>query len=265
MTVRNDPAEKPKKKSLTRHPRGVSMLKDFGLTENEALVYTYLLERGVEIGGSKIAIGAGLHRQYVYLSMEKLIESGLVETVDHGKQKKYKAVAPNQIEKIAKRKIVEAEDIVRELNTFSAVGNEQDFEILQGDRAIQRYEMEYAERADVGGEEYIIGGSSKGFEITMGDLLDEYIDIKNKKQMRVLYIGGTGGEETERYKDQKYFEPRFLRGLPQKITHMCIRQEEVLFFSFLNPPLLYVLKSKTVMEDYKNFFMMLWNMAEEKV
>ncbi len=262
MTVENQADINSKKKALLKHPRGVSMLKEFGLTENEALVYTYLLERGIEVGGSKIAIGTGIHRQYVYLSMEKLIEVGLVEAVAHGKQKKYKAVAPNQIEKIAKRKIVQAEDIVRELNTFSAVGNEQDFEILQGDRAIQRYEMTYAERAGAGDEEYIIGGNSKGFERTMGDLLDEYIGMKDQKQMKVFYIGG-GGEETDRYKEQKSFKVRFLPGLPQKVTHMCIRQDEVVFFSFLNPPLLYALKSKAVVEDYKNFFMMLWNMAKK--
>lgn len=251
-------------KNTSRHPRGISMLKDFGLTENEALVYTYLLERGIEVGGSKIALGTGIHRQYVYLSMDKLIETGLVETVAHGKQNKYRAIAPSQIEKIAKRKIVEAEDIVRELNTFSTVDNEQDFEVLRGAQAIQRYEMEYAQKASVGAKEYVIGGNSKGFETTMGDLLEDYIDIKNKKQMKVFYIGDTDGEETRRYKEQKYFEPRFLNGLPQKVTHMSVRDDEVLFFSFLNPPLLYALKSKAVAEDYKNFFMMLWNMAGEK-
>lgn len=261
MTDEKQVGKENKKKVPLKHERSVALLEDFGLTENEALVYTYLLERGTEAGGSKIAFGAGIHRQYVYISMSKLVELSLVETISHGKQKKYKAVAPSQIEKIAKRKIVEAEDIVRELNTFSAVGNEQDFEILQGERAIQRYEMAYVEKADEGDAEYIIGGNSKGFEHTMGDLLGEYIGIKNRKQMKVFYIGGGGGE-TQRYKDENYFQARLLPGLPQKITHMCIRQEEVVFFSFLNPPLLYVLKSKAVMEDYKNFFMMLWNMAK---
>lgn len=263
MTVRNAQKNNPKQKALFRHPRGVSMLKEFGLTENEALVYTYLLERGVEVGGSKIALGAGLHRQYVYLSMEKLIEAGLVEAAAHGKQKKYKAVAPNQIEKIVKRKIVEAENIVRELNTFSAVGNEQDFEILQGVRAIQRHEMDYAERAKHGDEEFIIGSNTQGFENVMGELLDEYTEIKDRKEMKIYYIGG-GGQETARYKTQKSFIPRVLPGLSQKVANMAIRGDEVLFYSFLTPPVLYVLKAKAVAEDYKNFFMLLWNMAGTK-
>jgi hypothetical protein len=40
--------------------RAQKMLHSFGLSENESKVYVYLLERGGEIGGSKIAIGAGL-------------------------------------------------------------------------------------------------------------------------------------------------------------------------------------------------------------
>jgi predicted DNA-binding transcriptional regulator len=244
----------------TTHPRGVEMLKSFGLTQNEALIYTYLLERGVEVGTSKIAQGTGLHRQYVYISMGKLIESGLVESVPYGKQSKYKATPPAHIEKIARRKTVEAEDIVRELNTFSAVGNEQDFEIIQGKEAIQRYEMDYVLRAEPGSEEYIIGGNSKGFELTMEDLLDEYTSIKDTKEMKVYYIGGEG-YETERYKNQKSFIFRLLPRLPQRVTHMLIRQDKVLFYSFLNPPLLYALRSKEVVADYKNFFTMLWDIA----
>lgn len=244
-----------------KHARGVAMLESFGLTRNEALIYTYLLERGVEAGASKIALGTRLHRQYVYLAMEQLLMLGLVEALPHGKQKRYKAAAPGQIEKISQRKAVEAEDIVRELNTFSAIGNEQDFEVLQGTAAIQHYEMRYAERAEDGDEEYIIGGDAKGFEEAMGDVLDEYTEIKDRKHMHVLYVGGDS-VETKRYEAQASFSARMLPGFPQGQTHMVIRRDSVVFFSFLKPPLAYVIKLPTVAADYKRFFMMLWNTAK---
>ena len=44
-------------------------LESFGLSENEARVYLYLLERGAEVGGSKVAFGSDLHRQYVYTAL----------------------------------------------------------------------------------------------------------------------------------------------------------------------------------------------------
>jgi len=54
-----------------------------------------------------------------------------------------------------------------------------------------------------------------------------------------------------------------MKDLPQGVTHMVIRKDLVLFYSFLTPPLVYVIKSETVAENYKQFFMMLWNMAEK--
>ena len=50
--------------------------------------------------------------------------------------------------------------------------------------------------------------------------------------------------------------------LPSGVTHIVIRDEIVSFFSFPNPPLVYVIKSPVVAQNYKAFFMMLWGMAE---
>lgn len=249
-------------KKEQKHERAVGMLKDFGLRENEAHIYTYLLERGTAVGGSNIGYGTGLHRQYVYVALKELGDLGLVESVPHGKQSRYKAIAPSQIEKIAKRRLLEASDVVRELKSFSTIGHEQDFEVLQGAYAIQQYELEYAHHVEYDAHEYIIGGNPDGFERVMGDVLDEYTSMKDKKGMQVLYLGNNP-KEAVRYKTQSSFTARYLLKLPQGETHVVIRKETVLFFSFLNPPLVYVIKSPVVAGNYRDFFMMLWEMAGE--
>lgn len=245
-----------------RHERAVGMLKDFGLSENEALIYTYLLERGTAVGGSNIGYGTGLHRQYVYVALKTLGELGLVESVSHGKQNRYKAIAPSQVEKIAKRRLLQASDVVRELKTFSTIGYEQDFEVLQGAYAIQQHELEYVRHVADGAHEYIIGGNPDGFERVMGDVLDEYTGMKDKKGMRVFYLGNNSAE-AKRYETQSSFHARYLPKLPRGETHMVIRRDTVLFFSFLTPPLAYVISSPVVAGDYKEFFLMLWEMACE--
>ena len=255
--------------NLTAHEKEtdyfVKRLIDFGLTENEANMYTYLLQRGTEVGGSKIAIGTGLHRQYVYIALEKLLEINLVEAVSHGKQKKYKARPPSELDKISRRRALEASDLVQDLNKISAINNDQDFEVLQGVKQIQKFEMDYVYESEKGEEEFIIGGYSKGFSDLMGDQLDEYLEEKSKKNIKVRYIGSDN--EREMYK--KYIglypnqEHRFMKELPQGVTHMLVRKNTVLFFSFLTPPLVYVTKSEVVAENYKRFFMMLWNMAQK--
>lgn len=248
-----------------KHERAWGMLKTFGLSANESLTYMYLLERGSEAGGSKIAVGTGIHRQYVYISMDKLLELGLVEPVEHGKQKKYKAVAPSQIERLAHRRIVEAEDIVRELNTFSTVGHEQDFEVVQGERAIQKFEIERVRSAPPETMQYFIGGGSEHFLRVMDEAYPEYAALIKDRRIASQYIGAEHEVQMAQFydKEQKKFEFRMLNGLPKGLVNVMIMNDTLSFYTYANPPILYVVKSKIVVESYKKFFDMLWAMAQK--
>jgi predicted transcriptional regulator len=254
------------KKPVREEQPLIGQLIAWGLSRAEAEVYVYLLQKVGESGGSKIAIGAGLHRQYVYVALEKLIEMGLVEAVTFGKHKRYKARSPLEIEKITRKRSIAAGDLVQELNRISAIHNDQDFEVLQGAKQIQQFEMDYVYESEAGEEEFILGGHSSGFTDLMGEHLDEYLDEKNKKAIKVHYLGS----ENERGLYEQYIgkfanqEYRFMKEFPQGVTHMVIRKDTVLFYSFLTPPLVYVIKSQTVAENYKQFFMMLWNIAGAK-
>ena len=237
----------------------------FGLSHAEASVYLYLLEKGRETGGSKIALGTGLHRQYIYLALPKLIKEGLVEEIPHGKQAKYKAKAPQVIETLGRKKAIEAGDLARELNQISNIGNEQDFEVIQGKRAIQQHEMNLTAQADDSWECYIIGGGSVGYSDVMGEYLDSHLDEMERKKLPIRYLGSAS--ERPFYKDYigrfENQEFRFLDKLPEGVTHLVVRQDSVSFYSFLNPPLIYVVKSKQIADNYRAFFNMLWEMAVE--
>lgn len=235
----------------------------FGLSPAEASVYLYLLEKGRETGGSKIALGTGLHRQYVYLALPRLMKEGLVEEVPHGKQAKYKAKAPQVIETLGRKKAIEAGDLARELNQISNIGNEQDFEVIQGKRAIQQHEMNLTAQADNSWECYIIGGGSIGYSEVMGEYLDGHLDEMERKKLSIRYLGSAS--ERPFYKDYigrfENQEFRFLEKLPEGVTHLVVRQDSVSFYTFLNPPLVYIVKSKQIADNYRAFFNMLWDMA----
>ncbi len=243
--------------------KAVDMLVSFGLTPYESKVYVYLLSRGGEVGGSKIAIGTGLHRQYVYSALPKLLSLNLVEEVSHGKLSKYKAYAPQEIEKIAKKRVFEAESIVKELQTFSKVGYEQDFEMYVGAIVIQNYEYNWLEEVRERQCQYIIGGNTHGFADMMGETLGEYLAHERRKHIITYYIGGNNEKEFyEPYVDShSNLKMKFLNRFPKNIvSHMVIRKDAVLFYSFLKPALLYVIKSEVLAKNYEDFFMMLWEM-----
>jgi sugar-specific transcriptional regulator TrmB len=248
--------------------KALKLLTSFGLSENESKVYVYLLERGEAVGGSKIAIGCSLHRQYVYLSLPRLMQLGLVEEVPHGKLNKYRAQAPREIEKIAKKKVIEAEDLVRHLERFSKVGHEQDFQVYVGAKAIQKYETEWVRNVKEHENQYIIGGNTQGFMDMMEDSLNEYLLAESRRKITTYYLGHTSEKklwDMGEILSQNDLRAKFIDQLPIGVSHFVVRKGEVAFFTFLNPPLLYVIKSDIVSENYKAFFMMLWEMASDSV
>lgn len=262
MTIKKP---KDKKEGENQLERAGSLLTSFGLSDSEAKVYVYLLERGVPVGGSKIAIGTSLHRQYIYLALPKLLALGLVEEVPHGKLSKYIARAPRQIEKIAKKRLIEAEETVKELEKFSKVGHEQDFEVLVGERAIQAYETAWVKSVTEHENQYIIGGNTQGFVEMMGESLDEYLIGESRRKITTYYLGHPSEKElwTASILSKNDLRAKFVDRLPIGVTHFVVRKDTVAFFSFLKPPLLYVIKSAAVAQNYKDFFMMLWDMAGE--
>ena len=234
-----------------------------GFSASESQVYMTLLIYGKELGGTKLALLTKLHRQYVYLALPKLIESGLVEEIRLGKHAKYKARSPQEVEKIGRKIALGAGDLARELNVISNIGNEQEFEITQGTRAIQALELDFAYKSKAEHAEYLLGGASDLFVDLMGDALDEYLSVKTKRGISVFYIGAPHekhlyDEYICKHPNQQY---RFLEKLPKGQTHTLIRHDSVSFWSFLNPPLVYTIKSEVVAKNYKDFFMMLWDMA----
>lgn len=249
------------------HNYNLAKLQDFGLSKNEGMIYLYLLQYGKEAGGSKIALETALHRQYVYRALEKLLDLNLVEPVSHGKQKKYRAHSPAEIEKIARRRSNQASELATELQKISAIGNEQDFEIIQGVRAMQQYEIDRVTTVPEGSEQYFIGGASEGFfKMMAGEYEKEYAPIANKKKLKSYYIGFKEEHKVavnaEIY-ERQHFEFRWMAKFPKGVVNMMILNDTVSFYTFVNPPILYVVKSQIVADSFKQFFMMLWDMGKE--
>ena len=151
------------KSSIDKVSKYHSSLLNLGLSSNEAKIYLYLLERGEPVGGTKIASGTGIHRQYVYIILPKLIQQGLVEEVITGKRAKYVALNPNKLTKIARAKVYEAEAVAEELVLLSKVGHQQESEVLFGVRELIEHEYEFEVGADFEETQYVIGGNAQAF------------------------------------------------------------------------------------------------------
>lgn len=244
-------------------PPFAQKLSQFGLTDNDAAVYLFLLERGEAYGGSKIASRLSMHRQYVYNSLQKLIDLQLVEQVGKEPRPKYQAQPPQQLTHLARKRLQDTESTVRELDLISGVGATQDFEIYRGKQQVLDFEENFVTQLPHEEIQYIIGGAAKSFITFFGNQYEEVSSIAYQNKLHARYVGCPQEREwLERaHKANKFFEYRILPTMPQTSVETAIRFDSVTFYSFGTPPLVYIIKSKTVYGDYKKFFEMLWAMA----
>ncbi len=242
-----------------------SMLESIGLTANDSRVYLYLLENGQSVTGSKIAKVNKMHRQYVHNSLSKLEKLGLIEIFKEGRKHLCKALPPAQVTKLAQRKLLEAENIEKELKIISAVGAEQDFEVYYGEKQIRDFEQRIIHNLEEDTVQYIIGGSGDNFLNFFGEDYFEYAKIAKERRLRTYYIACR--EEASWLENVKkahyFFEYVILDSLPRTVIATVIRFNAVTIHSVANPPLIYIIKSKRVADDYKKFFDMLWDMAKK--
>lgn len=253
---------KEKTKKEAENPY-IEKLAELGFSKAEGLIYVYLLEKGSEVGVSKIAAGTRMHRQQVYMTIPLLLEAGIIEEIKEGKVSKYKARLPQNLERVIRRKMVIAEDIAQELQKISKIGNEQDFEVIIGEQAFRNYELQRSSQLPVGSSQYIIGVSADRYMYVMKDVHDEYARNLKDREIKTFYLGGEAAPEI--YNSITYdFERRTMPKLKLKYMSMVISSGRIAFYGNLDPISVYAIYSEKIEEDYKDFFMMLWEMAGEK-
>lgn len=248
-------------------PELYEKLTTWGLTKYESAVYLYLLTKTTLTGGSKIAVGAGLHRPYVYMALPKLIGYGLVIEVAQGKQSKYKAMPPSQLEKIEMKRIAETSELSRSLEKIAKVSFDQDAEMYIGSEAIIKHQMEWVRQAPKGMTQYLLGGSAKAMKEMFKHDLRENARIQGEKGFTFYYLCNEEEKQLfdEYHKSNVKSYIRSMAIIPEFLPTIAIRGDTVEIHSYFNPPIMYVIKSHDVAEKFKQFFMGLWEMSSDSV
>src|SRR3989344_1405342 len=87
------------------------ILRQFGLTTNEALVYNALLELGPSLAG-QISRKTGLHRRSVYDAADMLIKKGLIGYMLKNNRRIFEAVHPQRMLEILKEKEIQITELL---------------------------------------------------------------------------------------------------------------------------------------------------------
>ncbi|MBT3814504.1 winged helix-turn-helix transcriptional regulator [Candidatus Woesearchaeota archaeon] len=233
-------------------------LKELGLTENEIKVYLILLENGI-LNPSHIAQKTGLHRSYVYDTLERLIDRGIINTVLVNNKKHYQPVDPKALRQSFELKLMKIDEILPKLSgLFKSTQEETKVELHKGKRVYRTLIKDLTANLKKNDVVYLLGADEKILETVEPIYLKQYLTIiKNKNvKERIIVRKGTKKlkEKNIEYKelDKQYFDE----------TTIVIHQNKTYIFIWGNPYHLIVIENKKVASTYLKQFDLLWDIAK---
>ncbi len=243
------------------------LLRELGLSPNEARVYEALLETG-EASVQTISLKSKVHRRNVYDSLAKLSDKGLANDVFVKGEKRFKAMNPQRLLELLKEREEKVNKVLPEMKSrYELVEEQEEAYFYRGIEGFKNYLQSILESKET---VYFIG--AKAF--WLDPRLQHYI-ARFDRERRKLGIKFKHLFDYE-VKEQK---PEILKlvGKPYKFlpknysspTAVDIFGDYVVTFVGVEPgklskdPIQFVLKSKRLADGYRKYFQFMWDNCKE--
>jgi sugar-specific transcriptional regulator TrmB len=239
------------------------VLKEIGLTETEIKVYLALLTLGATSAG-KIVEETGIYRKNLYDALNKLIEKGLVTYVIENKIKFFQPKNPDNLinyleekkAKIDERK-KEIQESIPELKAkFNSLSPEIESEIYRGTEGIKTILKECLNYNEV-----LFIGATGDVENRLPYFWPHY----NKKRERLkckwkllLVHEAKNKPITKSY----YYEYKILPKILSGLNVIYIYGDYVANILWLEKPIAFVTKHRTLANNYRKYFYYLWKIIK---
>ncbi len=239
------------------------LLREIGLSPNEARVYESLLHLG-ESSVQQISNRSKVHRRNVYDSIQKLTEKGLASEIFIKGEKNFKATNPRRLLELIKEKEEHVNNLLPEMQAkYEAIEEKEEAYLYRGIEGFKNYLQDILKTKET---VYFIG--AKAF--WLDERLQHYLP-RFQRERKLLGIKFMHLFDYE-IKEQK---PEILNvvGKPYKFmpkeysspTAVDIFGPFVVTFVGAKPgglseePLIFVMKSKTLADGYRKFFKFMWD------
>jgi len=239
----------------------------FGLTKNEAKIYTYLLKKGSTTTGNIIK-DTNIVNSRVYDSLNNLIKKGLVSYTLQKNGKHYNAENPKKFQEIEDEREKKAKAIINDLIRIKPNNNEEiNSAVYEGIPGFKTAFEKIVDDCSKGETIYILGFSEQTYAIQ--SLRNFLIKINKKsvqKQQKLKLIldvltKKTFGKdrESEKNTEVKYMPKGYIS--PAAID---IFGEYVYIFLWDKKPYVFMIKSKLIADSFKHYFKFLWTTVAKK-
>lgn len=235
------------------------ILKEIGLTETEIAAYTALLTLGATTAG-KIVVTTGIHRKNLYDSLQKLIEKGLVTCVIENKIRIYQAKDPDNLlryvdEKKAKldKQKKDVQGLILALQATRDSGEQEiESEIYRGTEGIKTILKECLHHKEV-----LFIGATGDVENRLPYFWPHYNKQREKKKCRwrLLLVHEAKHKPITK---SRYYVYKILPKTLSELNVIYIYGDHVANVVWLEKPVAFVIKHRTLANNYRKYFAYLW-------
>jgi len=235
------------------------LLQEIGLTSTEVKVYLSLLSIGVTSAG-KIVEDTGIYRKNLYDALNKLVEKGLVTYVIENKIKYFQPKDPDNLLRYLeekKNRIVEKElelkdELPKLKQKFESLNPEIESEIYRGNEGIKTILKDCLNYKEI-----LMIGATGDVENRLPYFWPHYNKkrekLKCKWKLLLIYEA-----KNKPITKSKYYEYKILPKILSGLNVIYIYGDYVANILWLEKPLAFVIKHKTLADNYRKYFNYLW-------
>ncbi|MEK6885833.1 MAG: helix-turn-helix domain-containing protein [Nanoarchaeota archaeon] len=233
-------------------------LRGAGLTENEAKLYSTLLEMGPKTA-STLAKKTGMHRRVIYDTADRLIKKGIISYIEENNKKIFQPANPQRILQVIKEK----EQAVNTIMPLMTALFEQDSEHPRKETAFFKginglksiFEDQLAEKKEI----LIVGASPLAYE--MLDIYFHWFDKKRiKEKIKAKIIFNKSDEKVDvplseiKYLPEKYSSNLAINIYSDRVALILWKKEN---------PLGILIKEQEIADAYRKHFELMWKIAKK--
>ena len=228
-------------------------LRDAGLTENEQIVYTALIDLGPSLAG-KISRKTGLHRRTVYDVTETLIQKGLLSYILDNNRRVFSAVNPQRIIDSLEEKKLTLMPVISDLTKrFESSKSKETTNFYRGKNGLKMVfesQLEYPEIL-------ILGANRQAYE-KMPYYFKWFNERRKQKKVKIKLITTDKSINPKILAETRYLADKYA-------DHMVINiyGNSVAMILWAKNPFAIVIEQQEFASGYRKYFDLLWKLARK--
>ena len=244
------------------------LLREIGLSPNEARVYEALLQTG-ESSVQEISNKSKVHRRNVYDSLSKLMEKGLASEVFIKGEKHFKATNPRKLLELLKEKEERVNKVLPEMQLkYESVEEKEEAYLYRGIEGFKNYLQDILKTRET---VYFIGAKAFWLDERLQHFLPRF--QRERKRLGIKFMHLFDYEVKKQKSEILKLVGQPYKFLPKKYsssTTIDIFGDNVVTFVGVKPgelyetPIQFVMKSRKLADGYRKFFQFMWDHCAEE-